>query len=137
MKKSILFGVLMASSVAGWAQSNYKESNNGFALYTKSGDLKNLESAKKFNDASYQNKRDSTSAKVNVQRALIYSSLAYADSNRTIKGPKDPIDVTYSAMNKLRSLDIMRYATEMKYVKQNLAAAHITNANRALGKKDF
>ena len=137
MKKSILFGVLMATSVAGWAQSNYKESNNSFALYTKSGDLKNLESAKKFNDASYQNKRDSTSAKVNVQRALIYSSLAYADSNRTIKGPKDPIDVTYSAMNKLRSLDMIRFATEMKYVKQNLAAAHITNANRALGKKDY
>ncbi|MEJ5054613.1 tetratricopeptide repeat protein [Sphingobacterium sp. MYb382] len=137
MRKSVLFGVLMASSLAGMAQSNYKESSNSFALYTKSGDLKNLESAKKFNDASYQNKRDSTSAKVNVQRALIYSSLAYADSNRTIKGPKDPIDVTYSAMNKLRSLDLIRYSTEMKYVKQNLAAAHITNANKALGKKDF
>lgn len=137
MRKSVLLGVLVSCSFTGMAQSNYKESSNSFAMYMHSGELKQLESAKKFIDASYQNKRDSTSAKVNVLRAMIYSSLAYADSSRSIKSPKDPIDVTYHSLNKLRANDQQNYPAEMKYVKQNLAASHIYNANKALGKKDY
>ncbi|QBQ43043.1 tetratricopeptide repeat protein [Sphingobacterium psychroaquaticum] len=137
MKKTVILGLLVSCSFTGFAQSNYKESSNSFAMYMQSGDLKNLESAKKFNDAGYQNKRDSTSAKVNVLRAMIYSAMAYADSSRTIKNPKDPIDITYHALGKLRANDLQNYPAEMKYVKQNLAAAHISSANKALGKKDY
>lgn len=137
MRKSVLLGVLVSCSLAGIAQSNYKEGSNSFARYMHSGDLKQLESAKKFIDVTYQNKRDSTSAKVNVLRAMIYSSLAYADSSRSIKSPKDPIDITYHSLAKLKANDQHNYPAEMKYVKQNLAASHIYNANKALGKKDY
>ncbi len=129
--------VLLCISVSAVAQSNYKESSNSFAFFTQTGDLKNLESAKKFIDAAYLTRRDSTSTRVNVLRAMIYSSMAYADSSRTIKNPKDPIDITYDALAKLKPRDLQNYASEAKYVKQNLAAAHIFQANKALGKQDY
>lgn len=133
----ILSGLLLSISTGVIAQSNYKESSNNFALYSQTGDLKNLESAKKFIDASYKTRRDSSSTKVNVLRAMVYSSMAYADSTRTIKNDKDPIDITYDALNKLSSRERSNYASEIKYVNQNLAAAHIYKANKALENKDF
>ncbi|TYP95680.1 tetratricopeptide repeat protein [Sphingobacterium allocomposti] len=130
-------GVFLLGALQIFAQSNYKESSNSFALYTQTGELKNLESAKKFIDAAYQSRRDSSNTRVNVLRAMIYSSMAYADSTRSIKNAKDPIDIAYDAVNRIKPAQLPQYSSEMKYVKQNLAAAHIYNANKALGKKDY
>ncbi|TDS13050.1 tetratricopeptide repeat protein [Sphingobacterium paludis] len=134
---ALVSGVLLCISANSVAQSNYKESSNSFAFYTQTGDLKNLESAKKFIDAAYQTRRDSTNTRVNVLRAMIYSSMAYADSARTIKNATDPINITYNSLGKIKARDVQNYAAEMKYVKQNLAAAHISNANKALAKQDY
>lgn len=135
--KAILSGVLLCISVNTYAQSNYKEGSNSFAFYTQTGDLKNLESAKKFIDAAYVTRRDSSNTRVNVLRSMIYSAMAYADSTRSIKNPKDPIDITYDAVAKLKPRELQDYSSEMKYVRQNLAAAHIYNANKSLTKKDY
>ncbi len=134
---AILSGVLLCVSATTFAQSNYKESSNSFAYYTQTGDLKNLESAKKFIDAAYVTRRDSSNTRVNVLRSMIYSSMAYADSTRSIKTPKDPIAVSYDALAKLKPRELQQYSSEMKYVKQNLAAAHIYNANKSLAKQDY
>ncbi|MFD1770004.1 tetratricopeptide repeat protein [Sphingobacterium suaedae] len=134
---TMLSGMLVMASLNVFAQSNYKESSNSFALYTQTGDLKNLENAKKFIDAAYKTRRDSSNTRVNVLRSMIYSSMAYGDSLRTIKNPKDPIDITYDALNKIKERELTEYASEMKYVKQNLAAAHIYNANKALQKQNY
>src|SRR5699024_9682008 len=79
----ITLAILMLQQTAV-AQSAYKESSNSFARYTQSGDMKNLQEAKKQIDKAYKTKRDSASTRVNIMRALIYSSLAYIDSNRTV-----------------------------------------------------
>ena len=135
--KIFLTSILLASSFAAVAQSNYKESSNNFAMYTKSGELNKLENARKFIDEAYKTKRDSSNSRTNILRAMIYSSLAYADSNRTIKTAKDPIDISYDAIGKLKRRDIESYESELKYSRQNLAAAHIFKANKALEKEDF
>ncbi|PRD57364.1 hypothetical protein C5749_00680 [Sphingobacterium gobiense] len=134
---ALVSGLLLLGAVQTSAQSNYKESSNSFARYTKSGDLKNLANAKKFIDETYKNRRDSNSVRVNVLRAMIYSSIAYADSTGTIKNPNDPIDITYESVNKIRKRDWENYASESNYIKQNLAASHIYKAKKALEKKDY
>ncbi len=133
----LVSGLLLLSSAQTFAQSNYKESSNSFARYTQSGDLKNLESAKKLIDETYKNRRDSNSSRVNVLRAMIYSSLAYADSTRSIKNPSDPIDITYESINKIKNRDWDNYTAELQYIEQNLAAAHIYKAKKALEKEDY
>lgn len=133
----IVAGMLLLGSGHTFAQSNYKESSNSFARYTKSGDLKNLENAKKFIDETYKNRRDSNNTRVNVLRALIYSSLAYADSTRSIKTPSDPIDITYESLNKVRKREWENYPAQSNYIRQNLAASHIYQAEQALEKKDY
>lgn len=133
----IVSGMLLLGSVYTFAQSNYKESSNNFARYTKSGDLKHLENAKKFIDETYKNRRDSNSSRVNVLRALIYSSIAYADSTRSIKTASDPIDITYESIDKVRKREWENYPAQSNYIRQNLAASHIYQAEKALEKQDY
>ena len=120
-----------------YSQSNYKEASNNFALYTKTSDIKNLENAKKFIDESYKTRRDSSNSRNILMRSLIYSSIAYADSTRKIKTDRDPIYIAYDALNKLRASDQQNNAGEVDYIKQNLAAALIYKANKALEAKDY
>lgn len=134
---AIAASFLLLGSTQSFAQSNYKESNNSFARYTQSGDLKNLESAKKFIDETYKNRRDARSTRVNILRAMIYSSMAYADSTRSIKNETDPIDVTYQSINKIRKGDWENYPSELSYIKQNLAASHIYQAKKSLEKENY
>jgi len=131
---SILFLCLGTTVVA---QSNFKESSNSFARYTNKGEIKDLENAKKFIDAAYKTKRDSSSTKNNLLRAMVYSSLAYADSTRKIKADKDHIEVTLSALNSLRERDKLNNDNEVKYINQNLIAAYIFRANKEIEKKEF
>lgn len=133
----LLVGILLSITLCTFAQSNYKESSNNFALYSKTGDLKSLENAKKFIDASYQTRRDSTNSKVNILRAMIYSTIAYADSTHTIKSEKEPIDASYRALAKLNSREQSNNSAEVRYIKQNLAAAHLYRANKALQEKNY
>ena len=78
--------LLMAAGASpAFAQSNLKEGNNSFARYTKTKDFKQLEAARKFADAAFKTKRDSTSFRNILLHGLVYSTLAVVDSNRTQK----------------------------------------------------
>lgn len=131
---SLLLALLANSA---FAQSNYKEASNAFARYTQSGDIKNLDNAKKQLDNIYKTRKDSSKTKVNVLRAMVLSSIAYADSARTIKTDKDPIELTYQTIGKIREKDRDGYVGELDYVKQNMAAALIKRANKALKDKNY
>ncbi len=137
MKAAFASLVLLSISLTVEAQSNLKESSNSFARYTHSGDIKQLESAKKFIDEAYKTKRDTTNSKNNILRALIYSSLAYADSTQKIKTPSDPIDITKRALDKIKPKEKFVYESEINYVTQNLSAAYIYRANKFIAKKDY
>ncbi|MCT1525789.1 tetratricopeptide repeat protein [Sphingobacterium hotanense] len=129
---SSLSVLLALSANSAFAQSNYKEASNAFALYTQTGAIKNLENAKKQLDNIYKTAKDSSKTRVNVLRAMVMSSIAYADSARTIKTDKDPIDLTYQTLGRIREKDREGYPGEISYVKQNLAAALIKRANKSL-----
>lgn len=133
----IVSGLLLLGASQTFAQSDYKESSNNFARYTKSGDLEHLKEAKKFIDETYKTRRDSNNTRVNVLRAMIYSSMAYADSTRSIETPEDPIDMTYQSVNKIKKRDRENHASELLYVKRNLAASHIYKAKKALENEDY
>lgn len=139
-KNSISFLLLLTGLLctnALMAQSNYREASNNFALYTQTGELKHLENAKKFIDASYKTRRDSSNRRMNVLRAMVLSSIAYADSTRTIKLNRDATELTYSTLNRLRPRDREIYESEMAYIAQNLAASHIFRANKALQNREY
>lgn len=123
----LLVGAQQAS-----AQSAYKEASNAFAMYSQTGDIKNLDNARKQIENIYKTRRDSSKTKVNVLRAMVMSSIAYADSTRTIKLNADPIDLTYQTLGKIEERDQDGYPGELDYVKQNLAAALIYRANKSL-----
>lgn len=137
MKAAFASLILLTVSITVEAQSNIKESSNSFARYTHTGDFKQLESAKKFIDDAYKTKRDTTSSRNNIMRALIYSSLAYADSTQKVKTPQDPIDITKNALAKIKSKDLDNFENEINYINQNLTAAYIYRANKSIAKKEY
>ena len=136
--KNILFSLLLVGiGTAAVGQSNYKEASNSLARYMQSGDVKQLETAKKFTDAAYKTRRDSSSSRNNLLRAMIYSSLAYADSTRKIKSDKDPILVAKEADARIRERDREKFSNEINYIHQNLIAAYIYKANKEIVEKKY
>lgn len=136
--KVLLTTFILVSSLTVVAQSNLKEGSNSFALYTKTGEFKNLENARKFADAAFQTKRDSSGVNNNLLRSLVYSSLAVADSTRKQKYSMDPIDVSIKSLKLLDAKKAQRdYPAEMDYIRQNLAGAISYKGGLALKEGKF
>lgn len=124
MKNLLISLLISASSLTVAAQSNLKEGSNSFALYTKTGDFKHLENARKFADAAFLTKKDTSAVNNNLLRALVYSSLAVADSTRKQQYKIDPIDISIKSLKLLDAKKARRnFPAEMDYVRQNLAGA--------------
>ncbi|WP_293886442.1 MULTISPECIES: tetratricopeptide repeat protein [unclassified Sphingobacterium] len=133
MKNLLISFLISASSLTVVAQSNLKEGSNSFALYTKTGEFKNLENARKFADAAFQSRKDSASVNNNLLRALVYSSLAVADSTRKQQYKMDPIDISIKSLKLLDQKKARRnFPAEMDYIRQNLAGAISYQAGIAL-----
>lgn len=132
----ILVCALSFSSVLGaYGQSNLKEGNNQYALYSKSGDVKQLDAARKFADEAYKTRRDSTSFRNNLLRALVYSTLSVVDSNRTRKYSEDPLVIAEQALSKLTDRQYrFENEPEINHASRYLANGHLIVANRALNK---
>lgn len=128
----VAFSILFFS-MDGMAQSNLKEGNNSYALYTKSGDVKQLEAARKFADAAYQNRRDTLSFRNNLLRALVYSTLSVVDSNRRFNYPEDPLDIAHKAVSHLKDKQLLfDNEPEIQHITRHLANGHLIKANKAL-----
>lgn len=137
--KAIALGCLLAiGALPAAAQSNLKEGNNNFALYTKSKDFKNLEAARKFSDAAYLTKRDSVNFRNILLRGLVYSTLAVVDSNRAQPYTADPADVGLSALRRLTNRSLRtEHEPEINYIRRSLANAYLIKANRAATKANY
>ncbi|WP_256012051.1 tetratricopeptide repeat protein [Desertivirga xinjiangensis] len=115
------------------AQTFTKEAMNNFALYTSKGEFSKLESARKNIDDGYKTKRDSFTYKNNLIRALVYSSLAYADSLRKLKYVKDPIQEAEFSLRRLKNPKLNdEHEPELKYIDKQLAKAWLIRANKAV-----
>lgn len=139
----ILIGVLTflfcsVSSQPSWAQSNLKEGNNQYALYTASGDMKQLLAARKYADAAYANRRDSMSFRNNLLRALVYSTLSVVDSSREQKYAEDPIHIASKALARLNDRQLAyENEPEISHIRRYLANGHLIKANRAVAAKNY
>lgn len=115
------------------AQSNLKEGNNNFARYMQSQDFKHLEAARKFADAAFKTKRDSTNFRNLLLHGLVYSTLAVVDSNRTQKYTSDPNDIALWSLKRLTNKSVdFEYEPQVDYIKRSLAKAYLIKANRAV-----
>lgn len=141
MRFALISVFLLLSGSITFAQSNIMEGNNSFAMFTKTGDIKQLEAARKFADEAYKSRRDSSGFRNNLLRSLVYSTLAVVDSNRTMKYPSgDPIDVALSALNTLKgagSQTLYDNEAEIKHVRRSLANAYLVKANRSVAKNNY
>ena len=114
------------------AQTPIKEATNNFARYTQKPELSTLEKAKKSIDGIYKTRKDSQSYRVNLTRALIYSSLAYADSNRKFSYVKDPIDEAHLSLEKLKNPKLnYTHESEINFIRKQLANAWLIKAKKA------
>jgi tetratricopeptide (TPR) repeat protein len=129
----LVFLLLFIGNGVVHAQSDEKEGSNNFAMYTKSGDFKLLENARKFSDNAYKDHRDSITYRNNLLRALVYSSLAVADSNRKLKYTKDPIEEARFALSKLND-DQLNYENQAQiiHIQRKLSNAYLILGKRAL-----
>lgn len=134
----LLFALFLIGQNVAWAQSDEKEGNNSFAMYTKTADFKHLENAKKFSDNAYKERRDSVAYKNNLLRALVYSALAVADSNRTLKYTRDPIEEAKFALAKLDD-EQLNYENEAQitYIHRKLGNAYLILGRRALNNNKY
>jgi tetratricopeptide (TPR) repeat protein len=138
MRKWSIILVTLCSSQLLFAQSNLKEGNNSFALYTKTGDFKQLENARKLADQAYVNRRDSAGFKNNLLRGLVYSTLAVVDSNRSQKYSADPIEIANNALRKLTDKQLVYESEpEINHIRRFLSNAHLIQANRASEKGEY
>lgn len=137
MKAAFASILILLFSLTVVAQSDIKESTNSFARYTHSGDIKHLENAKKFIDLAYKTRRDTTRNRNNILRALIYSSIAYADSTQKIKTTMDPIAIVKNSLGKIKIKNRSNYENEINYINQNLTAAYIQRANKHIARKEY
>lgn len=134
----MLFAVCVTNSLPAVAQSNLKEGNNQYALYSKSGDRKQLEAARKYADEAFKTRRDTLGFRNNLLRALVYSTLSVVDSNRTLKYTEDPLVITQRSLNKLKDRQLVfENEPEINHIVRNLANGHLIKANKALKKNDF
>jgi len=140
MARVIIAIALMLIGIAPVAaQSNLKEGNNNFAMYTKTKEFKYLEAARKFADEAYKTKRDSMNHRNILLRGLVYSTLALVDSNRTQKYTTDPTDIALRALKRLSNnrQASYEYGTQLNYMKRSLANAYLIRANRAVAKANY
>src|SRR5690554_998864 len=134
---TLLLMFLLGTGVAA-AQSNEKEGSNRFAMYTKNGDFKVLEEARKFADNAYKERRDSSSYKSNLLRALVYSSLSVADSNRTLKYVKDPLEEAKFALARLDDKQLNdENEAQLIYINRKIAHGYLILGKKALSKNEF
>ena len=103
MKRAVLFIAAIVGTSSLFAQTPTKEAMNSFALYTSKREFSELEKARKNIDEAYKTRKDSLTYRNNLIRALVYSSLAFADSTRKLKYQKDPINEAVLSLNRLKS----------------------------------
>src|SRR5690606_18335751 len=135
MNKKVVIILLLffIASFAG-AQSPAKEAMNFFAHYSQKHQFSDLEKAKKAIDEGFKTKRDSLSYRNNLIRGMVYSTLAFVDSNRKLS--KEPIQIGLHSLSSLTNSKFNEeHGGEISYIKKQLANAFLREAAKFL--KDF
>ena len=121
------------------AQNQIKDASNAFAHFTKTKDINQLKLARKHIDEAPKSFKDSASAKYNLVRALIYSTLSTVDSNRELSYKNDPLEDAFRSYS-IIGLDkkiILNYQSELVFIKNQMAWAYLFEAKNALNYSNY
>lgn len=139
--KSIILFLLMlsATSVAFCQTEVLKNVINNMAFYKQKNDIKFLAKAKVSIDSVFKaSPPDTVLLERNVYRAVVNSSILYADSLNKLAMPAGFFNQTVSQADKLiANRKSYRYQSEMDYIKQCLANVYLRKAFAYVGNSDF
>ena len=140
MARILLLSVFFLFSTSfGFAQTEVlKDVFNNLAFFNQKHDLKYLGEAKKAIDKTIQTKKDSANLYKSVYRAVVYSTIAYADSANTLHMPDNFLATTAVYADTLFTRKkIYNYSSEVSYIKRNLANEYIRRGFNDLQHNDF
>ena len=133
-----LFSILLFIASSRAQTVITKDAMNSFAKYSASNDINELDKARKLIDGAYKTKSDSNAFKNNLIRALVYSSLARADSSLKFKYSKDPVDETLFSLNKILVSKFSKEAIkELDYINDRLNHTYLYRANTLFRERKF
>ncbi|MVN22510.1 tetratricopeptide repeat protein [Mucilaginibacter arboris] len=134
---SILF-LVKATSFAFSQSEELKDVFNNLAFYDQKHDLKYLGEAKKAIDKTIQTRADSAKMYKSVYKAVVYSTIAYADSLNTLKMPDNFLSTTNIYADTLfKKKKVYNYSPEITYIKRNLANAYIRRGFNDLQRNNY
>ncbi len=121
-----LFFLITGTSFAFSQSEELKDVFNNLAFYNQKHDLKYLGEAKKAIDKTIVTRSDSTNLYKSVYKAVVYTTLAYADSLNTLRMPDNFFAVTTIYADTLYTKKkVYNYAAELTYIKRNIANVYI------------
>jgi Flp pilus assembly protein TadD len=126
-RKLLLSVVFLFNASFSFSQTEVlKDVFNNLAFYNQKHDFKFLGEAKKAIDKTIQTKKDSANLYKGVYRAVVYSTIAYADSLNTLHMPDNFLSTTAVYADTLFTRKkIYNYAAEVTYIKRNIANVYI------------
>lgn len=138
MKTLLIILFCLAANVAASAQSMIKEAMNSYAMFTNSGNVGDLENARKQIDEAYATRKDSAAYRNNLVRSLIYSTLAFVDSTRKFSYKNDPIAEAQFSLKKLADPKLNEEnEQELAHVNKQLSQAYLVQANKQLALENY
>src|SRR5579875_1436164 len=130
MARKLLLSILFLTGTTSFAFSQSEELKdvfNNLAFYNQKHDLKYLGEAKKAIDKTIQTRKDSANLYKCVYKAVVYSTIAYADSLNTLKMPD----------NLLGTIKAYTDTAEFTYIKRNLANVYIRKGFNDMIREDY
>lgn len=129
MAKKLLLSIVFLITATSFAFSQSEELKdvfNNLAFYKQKHDLKFLEEAKKAIDKIIITRSDSSNLQKSVYKAVVYSTIAYADSANTLKMPDNFLmKTTEYAESLFNRKKVYNYSSEITYIKRNIANVYI------------
>lgn len=134
---SILF--LVASTSFAFSQAEaLKDVFNNLAFYNQKHDFKYLAEAKKAIDKTIVTKSDSANLYKSIYKAVVYATIAYADSLNTLKMPNNFLTITDIYADTLfKRKKVFTHSSEITYIKNNLANAYIRRGFNDLQRNSY
>ncbi len=129
MSRKLLLSVLFLVTTTSFAFSQSEELKdvfNNLAFFNQKHDLKYLGEAKKAIDKTIVTKSDSANLYKSTYKAVVYSTIAFADSLNVLKMPDNFLSSTLIYVDTLFTRKkVYNYSSEITYIKINLANAYI------------
>ncbi len=129
MARKLLLSILFLAGTTSFSFSQteqMKDVFNNLAFYNQKHDLKFLAEAKKAIDKIIVTKSDSANLNKSIYKAVVYSTILYADSTNTLKTPDNFLTTTNIYVDTLfKQKKVYSFSQEMTYIKRNLANTYI------------